>query len=206
MPEYSHIQTYVKCNQDSFSQVLRRFSQVLNALNIDSQYFMKELVWELSDNGFMYVGSGAALQEYTINNSILHIRPYVMGWTPEVIKELNESWLEVCLLFYTDEIELDYRTGRLREFSEPIIWNILLEFSRVFTETGVYFTNEVTDGLPWESLVIGIESDLWSFDAAIIPTHLIDKYKEIDKEVFLYEYAVERLYIARKSVWNGKPW
>jgi len=206
LPEYSHIQTYVKWNQNNFSEVINYFSQALSDMNIDNAYFSTELVWELSDNGFMYVGGGANSKEYCINNQLLHIRPYIMGWTPEVIEELNESWLEIDLLLWTEEIELDYRMGQLKDPYKLIIWDLLEGISNRFTETGVYFTNEATDGKPWESLIMNNENELWSFDAAIIPIFLFEKYKDINEENFFYDYIGDKLYIARKLVWNIKPW
>ncbi len=61
MPEYSHIQTYIKCDQFNFREVIRHFSEVINSLGLDSRYFNDELEWEVSDNGFMYVGGGAEI-------------------------------------------------------------------------------------------------------------------------------------------------
>lgn len=78
--------------------------------------------------------------------------------------------------------------------------------SNRFTETGVFFTNEVTDGRPWESLIMNNENELWSFDAAIIPIFLFEKYKDINEENFFNDYVADKLYIARKIVWNVQPW
>jgi hypothetical protein len=64
MPEYSHIQTYIKCDQFNFQDVIRLFLVVINSLGLDSRYFNSELEWEVSENGFMYVGGGAEPQLY----------------------------------------------------------------------------------------------------------------------------------------------
>jgi hypothetical protein len=63
-PEYSHIQTYKKCDQFNFQDVIRLFSVVINSLELDCRYFNNELEWEVSENGFMYVGGGAEPQLY----------------------------------------------------------------------------------------------------------------------------------------------
>ncbi len=153
----------------------------------------------------MYVGGGAESQIFVRNDFELHIRPYVMGWTPEVIKELEESWLEVSLLFWTEEIELDWKTGQLKDEFKTLLWAMLTRFSEEFKESGVYFTNEVTDGTPWEALVCYTKEDLWTFDAAIIPDHLIDMYNDGPDEMFMHKNKRTML-VARKSVWREKPW
>ncbi|OKP86008.1 hypothetical protein A3844_14735 [Paenibacillus helianthi] len=205
MPEYSHIQTYLKCNRHNFKELINHFAKVLSSLYLDSRYFTSELEWEVSDNGFMYVGGGAESQIFVHNDFELHIRPYVMGLTPEVIKELEESWLEVSLLFWTEEIELDWKTGQLKDEFRTLLWAMLTRFSEEFKESGVYFTNEVTDGTPWEALVCYTKEDLWTFDAAIIPDHLIDMYNDGPEEMFVHKNKRTML-VARKSVWCEKPW
>lgn len=153
----------------------------------------------------MYVGGGTS-EEYNYNGKLLHIRPYVMGWTPDTFKELNGSWLEVSLLFWTKEIEKDYRTGQLKEIYKPLIWNMMKKFSDEFTESGVYLTNEVTDGQPWEAQVTCNMMELWTFDAAILPHYLINNYREQNEGIFHFKHDKEKLYIVRKSVWNEEPW
>ncbi|WP_157668656.1 hypothetical protein [Lachnoclostridium phytofermentans] len=49
------------------------------------------LDWEVSDDGIMYVGCKANSQSIKYNDIILNIRPYVMGWTPQVISKLFEK-------------------------------------------------------------------------------------------------------------------
>ncbi|CAH1222711.1 hypothetical protein PAECIP111892_05184 [Paenibacillus auburnensis] len=205
MPEYSHIQTYIKCDQFNFREVIRHFSEVINSLGLDSRYFNNELEWEVSDNGFMYVGGGAERQLYDNNGFQLHIRPYLLGWTPEVIEDLKESYLEISILFMTEEIELDWRTGELRSECQSLIWRIMTKFSEEFKQTGVFFTNEVMDGMPWEALLSGNKEGLWAFDAAILPVHLIDLYKDYPKDMFICKND-EVMFVAQKSVWGTEPW
>ncbi|UVI27427.1 hypothetical protein [Paenibacillus spongiae] len=205
MPEYSHIQTYLKCGPENFKDGIKHFSEVLTSLGLDSKYFTVELEWELSDNGFMYVGGGAKAQLYVNNGNRLHIRPYVIGWTPEVIKELQESWLEVSLLFWTEEIELDWRTGQLKEEHKSVVWTMMEKFSKEFRESGVYFTNEVTDGKPWEALICGKKAEVWTFDAAILPEHLINSYLDSQPEMFT-SIKANNMFVARRSVWMSEPW
>lgn len=205
MPEYSHIQTYIKCDHLNFQDVIRLFSEVINSLELDSKYFNDELEWKVSENGFMYVGGGAAPQLYDNNGFQLHLRPYVVGLTPEVIEELKESYLEISILLWTEEIELDWRTGLLRSQHQSLIWRIMTKFSEEFKQTGVFFTNEVMDGVPWEAIVSGNKEGLWAFDAAILPVHLFDLYKDFPEDIFIYKDE-KVMYVAKKSVWGTEPW
>lgn len=206
MPEYSQIQTYLKCDRKNFKEIILHFSNVLKSLSLESKYFTTELEYEVSDNGFMYVGGDAESQIFDYNEHPFHIRPYVMGWTPKAISELEESWLEVSLLFWTEEIELDYRTGQLKDEIKSLVWSMLSKFSEEFKQTGVYFTNEVTDGIPWEAVVCSKKDEVWAFDAAILPAHLFDVYKDGYEEMFIYTNDNNTLYAARKSVWRIEPW
>lgn len=163
-----------------------------------------ELEWEVSDNGFIYVGCNADSQSIKYNDSSLKIRPYVMGWTPQVISILSEPWLEICLLYETEELIIDYTTFNLKKEVKKPIWDTMTLMSQYFSETGVFFTDEVSDGRPWEAL-IGDNPDFFSFDAAIIP----NKFKTIYKNTpspFLYKRCGDSMLIINKDVWGEIPW
>ncbi|EPY06254.1 hypothetical protein PAALTS15_16101 [Paenibacillus alvei TS-15] len=69
------------------------------------------LEWALDEDGSMYVSGGEVTKEIMITKQLIHIRPFVMGWTSKSFKELQQSWLEVSLLLWTEEIvqsQLDY--------------------------------------------------------------------------------------------------
>lgn len=50
MPEYSQIQTYVRCDERNFSDVINHFSKVLADLNLNNDYFKSEFDWGESNN------------------------------------------------------------------------------------------------------------------------------------------------------------
>lgn len=129
-----------------------------------------------------------------------------LGWTPEVFPELAESWLELDLLFWTEEIESDYRTGELKAQFKPYIWSLMEQFSDNYQQSGIYFTSEVTDGIPWDAAVTKRYDALWTFDAAIIPKDLTDLYLEPNDQVFFYGYYEDNLYLAHKNIWLERPW
>lgn len=208
MPEYSHIQTYIKCNKDEFPYKVNSFVEAISPLGFNRPKLIEDfsqLEWEVADDGVVYVGGGANTQILSIRNEKLNVRPYLMGWTSEVIPKLDETWLEICLLLHTEEIEEDFSSGLLKSPMKPVIWMLLTHISHYFSEAGTFFTNEATNGVPWESLISHGEG-IWSFDAAIIPKHLFDKYSKIDEEVFFWKMEKEKLWLARKAVWTNEPW
>lgn len=206
MPEYSHIQTYVRCGAGNFKETIQQFAAFLAGIGLDNSYFCSGLEWKLADNGFMYEGYNADAEEVPVEGLSLHVRPYVVGLTPEVFPELAESWLEINLLFWTEEITADYRTGELVGEVKPYIWDLMRRFSDQYQQSGVYFTSEATDGEPWEAIITGDSRKLWTFDAAVIPQELFERYGRPDEPLFYYTYDDDRLFLARREVWGAGPW
>ncbi len=204
MPEYSHIQTYVKCNKDNYNTILNQFACVLSELGFDKEFLSEcfnGLEWEISDNGFMYVGSNIKTVEIELFGLSLHIKPNVLGWTPEVIKQLKEPWLEISLTFETNEIENS--EFKIKNDAKIPLWNTMQRLSWQFHETGTYLTDEVTDGVPWQAL-LGFNNDIWSFDAAIIPIHLAKYYGDLNKNYSTIN-DVNRIYLVNKNTWGEAP-
>ncbi|ANF97861.1 hypothetical protein [Paenibacillus bovis] len=207
MPEYSHIQTYIPCDEKSYKDILRSFISVLLKLNIDPAYFLDLLEGGVTNKDFMYKGSSTATQEYEYQEHTIHVRPYIMGWTPEVIPELTTNWMEISILLWTEEIdEMDNVTGEIKETYRSLLWQMMCALAEEFTQTDVYFTNEVTDGLPWEAIVTNQYENLYVFDAAIIPKWLQTVYKDLEEEEFMHTQTSDHLYIADKAVWKEAPW
>ncbi|MFE5318357.1 hypothetical protein ACFQ88_06585 [Paenibacillus sp. NPDC056579] len=159
MSEYSQIQTYIKSIPENFKDVIRQFAEVLNSLGLDSKYFTSEQKWEHLHT--LWVGGDAEEQIFDSGGYQLHIRPYVTGWSPEERKELQDTWLELSLLFFT--VEIENRIGGLKDEHKSLVWVFMQKFSEEFTDSGVYFTNEVTDGKPWEALICGEEEGMLPF-------------------------------------------
>jgi hypothetical protein len=207
MPEYSHVQTYVPCNQYNFNEVISQFVRMLKKVGFDKSFIEESfngLEWEVCDDGFMYVGCNAEAQLINFNNVSLSIRPFIMGWTPEVLTHLSVPWLEICLLFETEDLVIDYATFNLREEVKKPIWETMNLMSQYFHETGTYFTDEISDGHPWEAL-IGEHTDFYSFDAAIIPNKYNRFFNNI-LEPFIFKVNEENLLIINKSIWGKEPW
>ncbi|MCU6793381.1 hypothetical protein OB236_14840 [Paenibacillus sp. WQ 127069] len=201
MSEYSQIQTCIKSNPENFKDVVKQFAEVLNSLGLDSKYFITDQEWELLHT--LLVGGDAEEQLFNNGGYQLHIRPYMTGWTPQEIKELQDTWIEVSLLFLT--VEIENRIGQIKDEHKPLVWAMMEKFSKEFTESGVFFTNEVSDGRPWEALISGEKEGIWEFDAAILPEFLSHTYKDCPTEMFISINA-NTIFVARKSIWRTEPW
>ncbi|WP_282942960.1 hypothetical protein [Paenibacillus sp. RC67] len=105
----------------------------------------------------------------------------------------------------TEKIEFKYQTGKLKDEHKSLLWDIMEIFSNEFRESGVYFTNEVTDGRPWESLIFEEKEGIWAFDAAILPEYLSPIYKDYPTEMYI-NINENTMFVARKSVWMTEPW
>ncbi|MBD2843557.1 hypothetical protein IDH44_00010 [Paenibacillus sp. IB182496] len=209
MPEYSQIQTYLKCDQSNIKEILLDFIAALNEIGIYENKIISafnRLEWDIAEDGALSVTGGEETIELKIHGQQIHIRPFVMGWTLNSIKELQQSWLEVSLLLWTEEITQSSFCNTVREEYRSTIWEFMNVFSRIFNQSGVYFTNEATDGRPWEAIIQAEPSGTWMFDAAIINDVLIYYYKEIDDNNFFSKNNETKLLIARKDTWINEPW
>ncbi|MCG7406518.1 hypothetical protein MH117_03745 [Paenibacillus sp. ACRRX] len=209
MPEYSQIQTYIKCDQTNIKEIMHDFINVLHDCGIKDAEIVstfRGLEWEMDEDGSMYVSEGEDTKELMMDGHLLHIRPFVMGWTSKSIKELQQSWLEVSLLFWTEEIVQSSYDYVLREELRSVIWKVLTAFSHLPNHSGVYFTNEAADGRPWEALMQNDLDDIWMFDAAIINKGNMNYDQVIDEAIFFSKLQENELFIARRETWIKEPW
>lgn len=200
MPEYSHVQTYVRCNQDNFIQIIKEFRDTLLSIGFDSEYLessFADLEWKIEDDGFVYCGCSCETKRINFNGIEVNIRPYIMGWTPNVLPKLTESWVEICLLFESEEIIENFENRRIREDIQGVLLNIMKIFSCKFFETGIYFTDEIMDGVPWES-IFGENDNLWGFDAAIVRTDMNDIYCPTYND-FIKKIMDDKIYISNED-------
>ena len=184
MPEYSHIQTYIRCNEDNFKENLLKFKLLLKEIGFNDDYILENcenIEWVEEGNGFIYTGCGFNSIKFDYYGFSLKLRPIVLGWTPRISDDIKESWLELELLFESEEISSDYRNGRLKDGIKEQIVSYMITFSKYFNETGIYFTDEVTDGMPWKALT-NIGGYTWAFDIAIIPSCLEYFYSDMPTE------------------------
>jgi len=209
MPEYSQVQTYIKCDQSNIKEIMLDFISTLNDCGIQDAEVISSfngLEWVIDEDGSKYVSGGEVTKELMIAGQLIHIRPFVMGWTSKVFKELQQSWLEVSLLLWTEEIVQCHSDYVLREEHRSVIWKLMNAFSHFSNQSGVYFTNEATDGRPWEAFVQNDLENIWMFDAAIINKDIMKYYEAIDESIFFSNLQDNELLIARKETWITEPW
>lgn len=209
MPEYSQIQTYLKCDNSNIKEITTDFINALNECGINDAEIISifsGLEWQIDEDGSMYVSGGDETKELMIDGQRLHIRPFVMGWTSKSIKELQQSWLEVSLLFWTEELVQNSFNYVLREEYRSVIWKLMNVFSHFPNQSGVYFTNEATDGRPWEALIQNDSDNIWMFDAVIMNKENLNFYQDIDESIFFSNVQEKGILIARKETWAKVPW
>lgn len=201
MPEYSEIETYIICDELNLNKNIEKLKVALCELGFDINYINQSLInleWKTEDNGFIYSLGDFKSIKLSYQNLELNCRPLLLGWTPEIDLNLKKSWLEISLLYDTEQITLDYRTGKLKNGVREQILNQMKILSKYFNETGTYFTNEATDTKPWKALV-GIGGLTWAFDMAIIPSKLVKFYSENPDE-FKKEISEDNFIFIRRGV------
>lgn len=145
MPEYSHIQTYIRCDKENFKKGLIQFQLLLKDIGFCDNYIrdnFKNIEWIEAENGFIYSGCNLESKRFENGKCSFKVRPLALGWTPRISDDIKESWLELELLFESDEIVCDYRTGKLKDGIKEHIIEYMKNFSKYFNETGTYFTFE----------------------------------------------------------------
>lgn len=200
MPEYSHIQTYVKYDKDNLSNVISGFKNILLDIGFSQDYLdlsLDGLEWKQEDNGFVYYGCNCNPMKFSFNGIELNLRPFVMGWTPDVLPKLKESWIELCISFESEQIVADFQNRLIKDEVQEVLLKIMNMFSYKFFETGTFLTDEVMDGIPWESLM-GEGDNLWAFDAAIIRVDMNDKYCPLN-ESFSRKQVEDKIYLFNKT-------
>ena len=156
------------------------------------------------ENGFMYTGCNAPTVSINLFGIFLKVRPIVLGWTPKIMKEIKEPWLEISLLFEVEDIVRDFQESSLKDEVKKPLWATMVVISNEFSETGVYLTDEITDGRPWEAY-LGCHDDFWCFDAAIIPLAITDNNTCFPDNFFRKEVD-KSLYFMNKVAWGKASW
>lgn len=210
MSEYSQVQLYIECDEAQFTEIRDRFIQCLSEYGFERNYlqtYFGTIEWELSDNFFMYTGCNAKRTSLLKDNTSVSVWPALIGLTPHVFTELQQNVVELVLFFETDHIIDDYKSAHLKKEWQPLIWDTMCLFYKHFGETTIYFTDEATDGQPWEALISKQDQNkYWLFDAAIVPNQLETYNMQFSQSDFYTETRIEHTIFARKVVWDQPPW
>ncbi|TKH43903.1 hypothetical protein C1I60_11110 [Paenibacillus terrae] len=192
----------IKCDQSNIKELMLDFIIALNDCGIKDAEIISVfsgLEWEIDEDGYVCVNGGEETKELMIAGQLMHIRPFVMGGTSKSIKELQQPWLEVSLFLWTEENVQYYFDYALREEYSLVIWKLMKVLLHLSNQSSVYFTNEATDGRPWEALIQNDLDNIWMFDAAIINKGNMNYYQIIDESIFFSNLQADELLIVRKE-------
>lgn len=184
MPAYSKIQTAIPYRSDSFRAVLKKMEQFCIELGFDEKVMAEWIAgieWDVCNNGFVYSGGHQGAQQISFSDEIfLNVRPIVMGMSSMYYRNLPYDILIIELLFEMDQI-CDWMQQRYRPWMRKVVEETSERMSRYFFEYGIFFTNEVTDMMPLESLICGDSKYLWYYDFALVPITYEAAYSELPK-------------------------
>ena len=178
MPELSNIQTYKKLSGNNYKSTLDKFANVLKRLDLwnkEIEIAFDSFEWKVEDNGFIY-SSVSETGFFKTKYSDIVVRPLLMVYTKAVDETFNDNWI-VCDLLIEAEKLRDFKTGEYFNKTYEFVKNLAAELAKDFNETGVYFTDEAQDGEDFDGIRTKDQTKLWQFDYAIIPTGLVDLYK-----------------------------
>lgn len=207
MPEYHQIQTYLEFGLDFGAAInqVKMFLDHLGWLDLALQTWIENCEWDVADEVIVY--SGALGREISANivGETLSIHVILLGWTPKIIPELTTNCLELDLLFLTEDIEDDLALPKIRYYpgAAGSIWHLMQAMWNLFPSYGVFFTDEVQDGKPWQGILAEDDTKLWQFDLAILGSRYQGLYHPPRPGYFATKME-DQLWLARRFAWD-KP-
>ncbi|MBO9128924.1 hypothetical protein [Bacillus sp. 165] len=197
MAGYQQIQTYIT-NMDSnrFDRVLQTCKQILQKttlLGADIEKWIGDITWSTDDEGLFLINSPVCSPTFDLGEESGKIKAALsmFQWKKVNCRNVPECWIELsfCLKSELTDEEL------CRMYSAEIE-AVMLQLSQTFQETGVYLTNVLQDGEPFEGLIMNNNDKLWDFQSAFIPNALISQYQHIpvhfDTCVFSHGISIKK--------------
>lgn len=208
MAEFHNLQCYAVLDSRSFPDVVSRFGAVLRACGVRDarvEEFLRTLAPERWEEGFSFTGHHAWV-EFASAEFPLRAAPHVLGYTPDAFPGQDRRWLEVGLLFETEELQTgsSFSTREYKPGLGSAIWNLMKHFGPAFGDIGVFFTDEAQDGRPLQG-ILDETSSRWEFDLAWIPEKNARLFLPIP-DAFVPQSVPGGVGIARKAAWSDPPW
>lgn len=205
MPEYHNLQAYARLDAAGLAGGVERYRGVLRAIgcyDADVAEWLARIRWEPGDGGFVYGGSHDPWVEFEAAGVRLRAGPHVIGYASSG----GEVWVEYGLLFETEALQRGASLGawEYRQGIGRAMWSLMRRFGATFPELGVFLTDEVQDGRPWEGLVEGTDGR-WQFDLAWIPPANAGQFAPVPGS-FFHEEIDRALALAPKAAWTQPPW
>lgn len=177
MPELINIQTFEKIEGSNFRPTLNRFSNVLKIIGLWNEEIERAFYnfeWIIEDNGFVY-SSTTSLGYLTSKQSVVRIRPLVLGYTPAIDQTFKDNWISCELLIESADL-LSPVDGSFQSDTFDLVKSLTFEMQREFKQTGIYFTDEAQDGSDFDGIRNNDAEQIWQFDYALIPLTLEKLY------------------------------
>jgi hypothetical protein len=205
------VTTYVQRAHEDLPEVLRRYRWVLERLGFaDASLaeWLSGITWEPDGSGFGYLGTPAVLSSVTAAGRQWIAQPFVLGYTDAAIPHLQVPWIQLSLQFEDNVAEapalIDEASGKYMPGVGAAMWQVVMGFSRVFREVGVYFNDAPTVSAPWYSMT-GRDGDRWAFDLAMVPKLLATYFQPIPPG-YANRHFADGIGIARTLSWTTIPW
>jgi hypothetical protein len=206
---YTQVQTFLTpASKEELEQALRNYQLLLSKIgyiNPEVEQWLSVFAWNAFEGGY---GDTFTWQPVTIMGEEFRLAPHIYGAT---IDHVGSPWVAFELFFPTGDLEIPL--DKSPDPDEPLykrgvgrpLWEIICLVSSLFSESGVYLTDELDDRYPWYALLKGKRDGLWSFDLALIPTHLTGVFSSVPNshQSADFEYGVG---LARKKRWVSLPW
>jgi len=195
MPELCYIQTYEKIVGSKYRPTLDRFCNVLKNIDLwndEIKEAFDNFDWNDEEKSFTY-SAISQLGYFTSKLSGVQIRPCVI---------LNsDNWISCNFLIDADELR-SFAYG-FHIYTYDLVKRLVFEMQKEFKQTGIYFTDEIQDGLEFEGINCNNPAKLWQFDYAVIPLTLEEVYSNKPMTHFIkrHDNYFETWYITR---WNNK--
>jgi len=209
MPEYAQVETTMQCSQQTLQLVLEQFTQMLHSLRYESTElisWLRQITWPPFDEegsvDFLISPTSIYLGESDILRcaglQILIRKNSKPGFS-------EDGWLTLSIFFDAESLR-EKGTGFYLSKVGRRLWMLLQQVAGVFKNGGVYFTDEFQEGQTVRALISPAQDkDLWAFDLALVPDHLINYFGEVP-ELFQRVTTNNWIGFARRDRWVILPW
>jgi hypothetical protein len=208
MPEFHNLQCYTGLDSRTFRDAVSRFGAVLRACGVRDDRvdeYLRTVDGKEPAEGFVFTGRHAWVE---FESAGFHLRgaPHIVGYTPDVFPGQDRGWLEVGMLFETEDLQTgsSFSTWAYRPGLGAAIWNLMKHFGPAFSDVGVFFTDEAQDGQPLEGIVEDTDAR-WQFDLAWIPENIADRFPP-RPDAFIRHPVSGGIGMARTDAWSDPPW
>ncbi len=208
MPEFHSVQTYVQIKDQNLRPYMERYLSAIGRFGFNSSAldrWASKIASEPPDNELDYISIDCTWGMIACHGLTLRAAPLTSVWSSSEFPELGTDWLELELLFHSDEImEFIDDDCRYIEGVSSALWTVVEAFGRLTVDAGSFLTNEVQDGQPWEGQ-FDRSDKRWKFDMAWLPDEVTQLYEGIPNDFFVSQRH-GGLALAAGYLGNTPPW